>query len=94
MAVSQFVRGPIGFTIHDSQPLKSHVDPFPTDANFILFRTQSSSSRVHASLLDKGILIRSFEQKEPLIDCLRVTVGTDKQNHEFLSNLAITLSQD
>ena len=70
------------------------VYPFPTNANFILFRTQSSSSRVHASLLDKGVLIRSFEQKKPLINCLRVTVGTDKQNRQFLSNLAITLSQD
>ena len=90
IAMLQYERG----IVYEALKNMEGVDPFPTDANFILFRTQSSSSRVHASLLDKGILIRSFEQKEPLIDCLRVTVGTDKQNHEFLSNLAITLSQD
>ncbi len=68
------------------------VYPFPTSANFILFRTQRPADQVYSLLLDQGILIRTFRQKDSLINCLRVTIGTDKQNHQFLSALRSVLS--
>ncbi len=60
------------------------IMPFPSEANFILFRVCDPDS-VYAALLKKGILIRNI--KDSAKDCLRVTVGTQKENTEFLEAL-------
>jgi histidinol-phosphate aminotransferase len=60
------------------------VSPFPSEANFILFRVGDADS-VYASLLRKGILVRNLNNA--VEGCLRVTVGTPKDNTAFLKTL-------
>lgn len=58
--------------------------PYPSDANFILFRVRDADA-VHRGLLRKGILIRNM--KGVVKGCLRVTVGTPGENTAFLRAL-------
>lgn len=62
----------------------SAIEPFPSDANFILFRAADSTG-VHKGLLRKGVLIRNMQGVAG--GCLRVTVGTAKENDAFLKAL-------
>ena len=63
------------------------LHPFPTDANFILFRTDSPAKQVFQSLLAHGVLVRDLDRPGPLKNCLRVTVGTPMENNLFLEGL-------
>jgi histidinol-phosphate aminotransferase len=60
------------------------ITPFPSEANFILFRVDDPD-RVYSSLLRKGILVRNLN--DAVKGCLRVTVGTPKENTAFLKAL-------
>jgi histidinol-phosphate aminotransferase len=63
------------------------VKPFPSDANFILFRT-SGAKRVFEFLKERGILIKNLDGSHAaLAECLRVTVGTPEENSRFLNAL-------
>ena len=63
------------------------VDPFPSSANFILFRVEKAD-RVFAALKERGILIKNVSHMHPLLDgCLRVTVGTAAENQAFIKAL-------
>lgn len=57
------------------------IVPYPSDANFILFRTDESD-KIYKALLTRGILIRNM--KGVIDGCLRVTVGTPNENRAFL----------
>jgi len=63
------------------------IEVFPTETNFILFRTTLPSKKVYESLLEHGILIRYLEDPA-LTRCLRVTVGTERENETFLEALS------
>lgn len=60
------------------------VTPYPSEANFILFRVRNPR-RVHSGLLEKGVLVR--DMKAVVAGCLRVTVGTERENDAFLRAL-------
>lgn len=60
------------------------IKPFPSEANFILFKTKDPD-RVYKALLKKGILVRNI--KDAIKGCLRVTVGTPRENKTFLQAL-------
>lgn len=62
------------------------LDIFPSQANFILFRTRAAGE-LYESLLQAGILIRNLDQPGALKRCLRVTVGKAEENSEFLGHL-------
>ncbi|MDH5208194.1 MAG: histidinol-phosphate transaminase [Burkholderiaceae bacterium] len=63
------------------------VTPFPSSANFILFRVEKPDS-VFAALKERGILIRNVAGMHPLLaGCLRVTVGTPSENQTFIRAL-------
>lgn len=63
------------------------IKPLPSEANFILFKTQKSLGRdLYRSLLDKGVLIRYFNDSL-LQNWLRVTIGAPEENDSFLSAL-------
>jgi histidinol-phosphate aminotransferase len=64
-----------------------HIHPFPTDANFVLFRTKGDAEQVFGYLLSKEILIRNLNRPGLLHNCLRVTVGTPEENDAFLAAL-------
>jgi len=64
--------------------------PFPSDANFILFRVESKpAAEVWQELLERGILIRDFSDVPRCEGCLRVSIGTPEQNEKFLNALAV-----
>jgi histidinol-phosphate aminotransferase len=60
------------------------VTPYPSDANFILFKVMQADS-IYSSLLEKGVLVRNLS--EVIDGCLRVTVGTPGENDLFLKAL-------
>ena len=61
------------------------VEVFPSDANFILFRTPLDGPRVWRALVDEGVLVRDVSAAIPR--ALRVTVGTSDQNALFVGAL-------
>ncbi len=63
------------------------VIPFPSAANFILFRLPQASA-VFERLKQQGVLIKNLDGAHPaLADCLRVTVGTPAENAQFIAAL-------
>ncbi len=60
------------------------ITPYPSDANFILFRT-NNADEIFNGLLRKGVLIRNMTGA--VKNCLRVTVGTPGENRAFLKAL-------
>ncbi len=63
------------------------IQTFPSEANFILFRTRPPSHDVFEALLAEGILVRNLGSSPGLRNCLRVTVGTADENDRFLDGL-------
>jgi histidinol-phosphate aminotransferase len=59
---------------------------FPSEANFILFRTPPGEATViFEGLKAAGILIKNLDGSNPFLqDCLRVTVGLPEENAAFL----------
>ncbi len=69
------------------------VEPFPSDANFILFRTEGAG-RVFERLRSRGVLIKNLHGSHPLLEnCLRVTVGTPDENAKFAAALEAAVSE-
>jgi histidinol-phosphate aminotransferase len=66
------------------------VTAYPSETNFILFRTAADAARIHEKLKAAGILIKNLDRPGVLKNCLRVTVGTPEENHEFLEVLKKT----
>jgi histidinol-phosphate aminotransferase len=60
------------------------VTPYPSSANFILFRVKNAES-IFREFLKKGILIRNIHSG--ISNCLRVTVGTAFENKIFVNTL-------
>jgi len=64
------------------------VTVFPSDANFLLFRTPHASRSVFEGLRARGVLVRDLGGRPgPLHRCLRVTVGAPEENGSFLDAL-------
>lgn len=58
-------------------PLVKEV--FPSDANFLLVRV-ADAGRLYRYLLGKGIVVRDRSTTPGCADCLRITVGTPREN--------------
>lgn len=68
------------------------VQPVPSDANFILFKT-GKAEQVFNGLKQRGVLIKNLHGSHPsLADCLRVTVGTPEEDTRFLDALNETVN--
>ncbi len=65
----------------------SGVVPFPSEANFILFRV-ADGIKVLRKLEEQGILVRDMSGYSVLKNFLRVTVGTPEENSIFLEALS------
>lgn len=59
---------------------------FPSEANFILFRTPLPAKTVFDRLLQEGVLVRNLHGSG-LEECLRVTVGREEENEVFLEKM-------
>jgi histidinol-phosphate aminotransferase len=77
--------------LFDKMAVMEGVEVYPTDANFILFRTNVEADRVFQEMLRNGVLIRNVSSPG-LEKCMRVTVGTEEENHQFLEKLKIVLN--
>lgn len=62
------------------------VHPFPSEANFILFRVRDAGA-CFEGLMRRGVLVRNLSSPGPLEGCLRVTISTPHQNDRFLEAL-------
>ena len=60
------------------------AEPYQSDANFILFKVKNPE-KTFKGLLNNGVLVRNM--KGLINGCLRVTVGTPKENTAFLKAL-------
>ncbi len=69
------------------------IQPFPSAANFILFRAPAGrATEIFNRIKEKGVLIKNMGASEgPLADCLRVTVGTPEENAAFLEALKASM---
>ncbi|HCB38313.1 MAG TPA: histidinol-phosphate transaminase [Gammaproteobacteria bacterium] len=67
---------------------------WPSEANFILARTQAGEARgVFEKLKEAGVLIKCLDGAHPqLQDCLRFTVGTADENRLLLQGLHSALA--
>ena len=59
---------------------------WPSEANFVLFRPgRQPASDLWAELLEASVLVRDFSRVQGLEGCLRVTIGTVRENDAFLA---------
>jgi len=63
------------------------VEVWPSAANYLLFRVARSADIWQRLLDSHNIYIRNFSSAPGLEDCLRVTVGNDRQNEMFVAAL-------
>ncbi len=59
---------------------------YPTDANFILVKVGDANS-LYKQLADKGVIVRNRNSVSLCAGCLRITVGTDKENEMLIETL-------
>ncbi|MEP7279177.1 MAG: histidinol-phosphate transaminase [Bacteroidota bacterium] len=59
---------------------------YPSDANFLLVKLADPGALYHY-LLEKGIVVRDRSRVELCEGCLRITVGTEKENSDLIKNL-------
>jgi len=73
--------------VYDELNRIPYIRPYPSYANFILFRSETMPEKdLFHALYDKGVVVRIFNKPE-LRNCLRVTLGTKKENRFFLQKL-------
>ena len=64
------------------------IEVYDSSTNFVLFKIkEGSASYVFDELLKKKILIKDMSRNNMLNNCLRVTVGTEKENKLFIQSL-------
>jgi histidinol-phosphate aminotransferase len=59
---------------------------YPTDANFVLVKTTDANS-IYNYLVNKGIIVRNRSNVTLCLGCLRITIGTPKENQLLLKEL-------
>ena len=67
------------------------INPYPSDANFILFSCFMEKDDVYGQLVERGVLVKSFTSPDILKNCMRVTVGTEEENSEFIETLKVVV---
>ncbi len=70
--------------------IRLKIEHYPSDANFILFKTTKPAGEIIDGLAQRGLIIRA--QKAVCPRALRVTVGTEKENKRFIKALADVLA--
>jgi len=80
--------------LYQSMVLLDDVVVYPSRANFLLFRVEGRlSADIFEGLKDHGILIKNLGSQNGLLqNCLRVTVGTEQENAEFLAALSSVIA--
>lgn len=63
------------------------VEVFPSDTNFLIFRTRHESGALFQRLLRENVLVRDVSSYPMLERMLRVNAGTEEENTTFLAVL-------
>jgi len=80
------------FMIADMRKIEK-IEVYDSSTNFVLFKIkEGSASHVFDELLKKKILIKDMSRNNMLDNCLRVTVGTEKENKLFIQSLKNALN--
>ena len=70
------------------------LEPIPSKANFILFRsTRKPARQLYEQLYHQGVLVRVFNSPD-LDNLLRVSIGTETENDLFLEKLKKILTPE
>jgi histidinol-phosphate aminotransferase len=69
------------------------VEVFPSEANFVLFRVVHGAAFWRDLLHNHSVLVRDLSRSPGLVDCLRVTIGTESENRRFLEAMKDCLEQ-
>jgi histidinol-phosphate aminotransferase len=69
-----------------------HLHVIPSQANFvtIVFKDENEVNKIYQGLLMRGVIVRPLKAFG-LPNCIRVTIGTQEQNHFFIDKLKETL---
>jgi histidinol-phosphate aminotransferase len=72
--------------LHAALEALEGISPYPSEANFILFKTPAGQAdALFEALKADGVLVKNLNPAGGrLRDCLRVTVGTPDENGAFL----------
>lgn len=75
--------------MYDQLAQMTGIHPYPSHANFILFKTpDGKSAEIFDAIKAQGVLIKNLSgHGGVLTDCLRVTIGRPEENLAFLSAL-------
>jgi histidinol-phosphate aminotransferase len=63
------------------------ITVYPSDTNFFLFKTPRRAPELMEALLNEGVLIRDVSSYPMLDGCLRVNIGTEEENAQFVDIL-------
>lgn len=72
--------------IADLNTIKFIKKIYNSDANFVLIKVDDAEKRYN-QLVEKGIVIRNRSSQELCENCLRITIGTEKENQQLLEIL-------
>jgi len=66
---------------------------YPSQSNFILFKSPHPSGELVKRLAEKGVLVRNFGELRMLENCLRTTIGTRELNDLLLTKLGEVMKE-
>lgn len=70
----------------DLAKLATVLKVYPSDANFLLVRV-TDADRIYEKLKDEGVIVRNRSKVALCEGCLRITVGSEKENDLLLNKL-------
>ncbi len=75
--------------VYDQLCRLSGLQVYPSDANFILFKSiRIPATQLFEGLLERHILIKCVHKPDTMLEqCLRVTIGTEQENNLFLNSI-------
>ncbi len=68
------------------------IKPYPSQANFVLFRVGEAAEALHSSLMARGLVLRNLARVKGLEGCLRTTVATKEVNERLVREIEACLS--
>ena len=74
------------FLYHALYEMKK-VRVFPSDSNFLIFKTEYDAGALFTKLFDDNVLVRDVSSYPMLEKTLRVNAGTEEENKKFISVL-------
>jgi histidinol-phosphate aminotransferase len=85
-AQTESIRTMRGYLMRSFEAMEG-IEPFSSDANFILLKTPGGkATAIFESLKLQGVLIKKLHGSHPMLaDCLRVTVGTSEENSAMVT---------